>query len=63
MVILGDRTIQYGIVYKFVRSRSTICTLSKKKISDLNFFSNGTWRDHWPHAGTSRRAGGRPSNN
>ena len=35
----------------------------KKKISDLNFFSNGTWRDHWPHAETSRRAGGRPSNN
>src|SRR5205823_8725603 len=35
----------------------------QKKISDLNFFSNGTWRDHWPHAETSRRAGGRPSNN
>src|SRR5207237_9197276 len=31
MVILGDRTIQHGIVYKFARSRSTICTSSRKK--------------------------------
>src|SRR5213596_2481248 len=31
MVILGDRVIQHGIVYKFARSRSTICTSSRKK--------------------------------